>query len=258
MLHLATKLAPERAGLERAYRAGFRYAEFWLDQQLLADWASIAELAQEFAMSYAVHFPTRGDLGQSMVRHAALLCGKLDCSVMVMHQPMFNRYADLLLTTNPTLRLAVENQVLDPAQFQNWAETNAYLTLDVEHLWKFTLRDAPLELLLEQVQNFLIQYGLKTVHVHLPGYLPGAAEHRPMYCGREMVFPVLAMLAEYGFAGLIVSEVDLKFQNASDLNRDILLFESWQKLRTPVKSQSRNREGNSIISRSGDVVAEQR
>jgi hypothetical protein len=182
-------------------------------------------------MSYAVHFPTRGGLEQTVVRHAAVLCQNLNCSVMVMHQPMFDRYADQLLDTHPALQLAVENQVLDTAQFQRWAETNQWLTLDVEHLWKFTLRDAPLQLLLDRVEKFLIRYGHKTVHVHLPGYLAGAAEHRPMYCAPDMVFPILEMLAEREFAGLIVSEIDLKFQNAADLHRDILFFNSWHRLR---------------------------
>ena len=68
----------------------------------------------------------------------------------------------------------------------------------------------------------------KLRHVHLPGYLPGFPEHRPMYCARDMVFGVLALLAEFRFEGLIVSEVNAEYQNPNDLRMDVLLFETWR------------------------------
>jgi hypothetical protein len=43
-----------------------------------------------------------------------------------------------------------------------------------------------------------------------------------------MVFPVLSLLAEFGFDGLIVSEADEDFQNANDLRMDALLFDTWR------------------------------
>jgi hypothetical protein len=54
------------------------------------------------------------------------------------------------------------------------------------------------------------------------------AEHRPMYCSREMVLPILSLFAESRFAGLIVSEVRAEFQNANDLRMDVLLFNAWR------------------------------
>ena len=45
---------------------------------------------------------------------------------------------------------------------------------------------------------------------------------------RELVFPVLSMLSEIGFDGLIVSEADKEFQTANDLRMDVLFFETWR------------------------------
>jgi hypothetical protein len=113
----------------------------------------------------------------------------------------------------------------------DWAEKNPGLALDVEHVWKFTLRDAPLPELLAHVGDLVRRFAGKLRHVHLPGYWPGLDEHRPMYAAREMVLPVLDLLAEVKFEGLIVSEVNPPFQNAQDLRMDVLLFERWRDTR---------------------------
>src|SRR6185437_8983938 len=106
------------------------------------------------------------------------------------------------------LPLAVENHRLTPDAFLDWAQRNPGLTLDVEHLWMYTLRDAPLSNLLAEVRSFLSRFAHKLRHVHLPGYLPGQPEHRPMYCSRDMVLAVFSLLEEVHFTGLIVSEVN--------------------------------------------------
>jgi hypothetical protein len=98
----------------------------------------------------------------------------------------------------------------------------------VEHVWKFSLRDAPLEDLLATVRDLFRRFGTKIKHVHLPGYLPGFAEHRPVYCSRDMVFAVWSLLVEVGFEGFVVSEVAPEYQNANDLRMDVLLFAAWQ------------------------------
>ena len=108
------------------------------------------------------------------------------------------------------------------------AERNPGLTLDVEHLWKFTLGDASLEILLDSLRVFLTHYGHKLRHVHLPGYWPGFPEHRPMYCARDMIFPVFSLLAEAGYEGFVVSEVELEYQNVHELRMDVLLHEAWR------------------------------
>ena len=46
MLKLATKFCPDREALERAYVAGFRYAEFYLDETVLDRWQTVAEQAR--------------------------------------------------------------------------------------------------------------------------------------------------------------------------------------------------------------------
>jgi sugar phosphate isomerase/epimerase len=134
-----------------------------------------------------------------------------------------------LLRLGPELRLAVENHKLTPEGFATWADANANLTLDVEHLWKFTRRDGPLEDLLQQLQEFLTNFAGKLRHVHLPGYWPGLPEHRPMYCARDMIFPVLSLLDRSGFEGFVVSEVNLIYQNLEELSMDVLLVEAWRK-----------------------------
>ena len=87
---------------------------------------------------------------------------------------MYDRYAEALLRLDPGVRLAVENHRLSPAGLIDWAEGNPGLALDIEHLWKFTLLDAPLGRLLDEVRAFLAHFGGKLRHVHLPGYWPGS------------------------------------------------------------------------------------
>lgn len=231
MLNLATKCAPEGRPLQAAVEAGFRYVELWLDAELLADWQGIVETAREFPLRYALHFPNRGDLDDATLQNAADLYRALGCSAMVIHEPMRRRYQERLLRLDEALRLGVENHRLDPREFQQWSDDNRWLTLDVEHFWKFTLDNAPLTTVLQSLREFLDRCVEKLIHVHLPGYLPHYGEHRPMYCARDMVFPVLSLLADHHFAGQVVSEIELEFQNPAELRMDVLLFERWQELR---------------------------
>ncbi len=228
MLRLATKFVPEQQAFETAYQAGFRFAELWLGPAVLADHADVTQLARDYPNGYVLHFPNRLDLAPEMLEHAVELHRNLGCRCMVIHQAMHDKYRDVLLHLEPTLQLAVENHKLTPDGFTAWAERNSALTLDVEHVWKFTLRDAPLERLIDWLQPFLAQYRDKLMHVHMPGYWPGFAEHRPMYCAREMVFAVLSLLADADFDGLVVSEVNPPYQNLPELRMDALLYDAWR------------------------------
>jgi hypothetical protein len=228
MLKIATKLAPETLGLETAYRAGFRYAELFLDAAILAECDAALSRTRHYPFGYALHFPNCAELSAEALRGCVELYRQLGCRSLVIHQPKFDRYQQELLRLEPGLRLAVENHKLNPTQFDEWAEVNSGLTLDVEHLWKFTLRDAPLSELLDRVRTFLSRWADKLRHVHLPGYWPGLREHRPMYCARDLVLPVLSLLAEHRFDGLIVSEVNPEYQNLTELHMDMLLFEVWR------------------------------
>jgi sugar phosphate isomerase/epimerase len=231
MLKLATKLNPRPDGLETAYRAGYRYAELWLDQRLLLNWQTIYQVASDYPISYALHFPNQLNLEPETLEQICSLYRQLGCPSLVIHQPMVDKFRESLLHIDPEVRLAVENHKLTVDDFANWATRNAWLTLDIEHLWKFTLRDATLEVLLDHLQKFLTRFGDKLVHVHLPGYWPGFNEHRPMYCAREMIFPVLSLLAEARFEGFVVSEVDAEYQNLAELSMDGLLFNAWREQR---------------------------
>jgi len=228
MLKLATKFAPRPDALEAAHRAGFRYAELWLDAAVLAQGPAVARQAREYPFGYALHAPNRPDLSPVALGSLAALYRDLGCRCLVLHQPVYDRHHDALLRLEPGLRPAVENHDLPPEGFAAWAEGNPGLALDVEHLWKFTLGDGPLRDLLAELRRFLGRFGGKLRHVHLPGYWPGFDTHRPMYCSREMVFPVLSLLAEAGFEGLVVSEASPEYQNGQELRMDVLLFDAWR------------------------------
>jgi hypothetical protein len=230
MLKLATKFVPNRISFVNAQNAGFRFAEFWLDVGCLTDWRKIAQMASEFALKYTPHFPNHGDLNDQELQNAVSLYQTLGCSAMVIHQPMFDRYHQRLLDLDATLRLAIENHRLTPVELHRWASESEWLTLDVEHLWMLTYGDARLEVFLDHLREFLSRFADKVLHVHLPGYLPGYAEHRPMYCARELVLPVLSSFAAHRFDGFIVSEVETEFQNPYELRMDVLLFERWREL----------------------------
>jgi hypothetical protein len=229
MLKLATKCAPQPLPLDQAYRAGFRHTELWLDSALLADLPTTLRHTRYYPFSYALHFPNSLSLPAEALEQTVALYRGCAAQCTVIHQPMFDRYAQALLRLEPRLTLAIENHRLSPEQFDRWAERSPALALDVEHLWKFTLSDGPLEALLARLQSFLKQHGPKLRHVHMPGYWPGLQEHRPMYCAREMIFPVLSLLAAAGFDGLIVSEIEMEYQNPEDLRMDVLLFEIWRR-----------------------------
>ncbi len=229
MLTLATKFKPAKDAFLRAHQAGFAAVEFWLNRDLLADWRDISRTARQSAMSYALHFPNSLNLGPESLRHAVELYRSLDCQAMVIHQPMVDCFAESILAIDQEICLAVENHILSKDEFARWANENPALTLDVEHLWKFTLRDAPLDALLDAVEDFLARYADKLKHVHLPGYIPGEAEHRPMNRSHKMVQQVLSRLARAEFHSFIVSEVATAFQNVPDMRVDAQLFAAWQR-----------------------------
>ena len=227
MFRLATKFCPIPEAFETARGAGFRAAEFWLSADVLSSWRHVLETARVHPLYYAVHFPNQRDLNAETVEQAVLLCRDLECTALVIHQPLFDLYEETLYRLEPKLPLAVENHQLNHLEFDRWAERNPGLTLDVEHLWKYTLKDGPLDELLATLEGFLTRFGDKLHHVHLPGYRIGAQEHGPMHVSPEMVTCVFTLLADYGFEELVVSEADEEFQNDADLRRDVALFRSW-------------------------------
>jgi hypothetical protein len=229
MLKLATKCAPTPLALDQAYRAGFRHAELWLDAGILADWPIALRHTRYYPFSYALHFPNSLSLGYEALEQLVALYRGLSAHCVIIHQPMFDHYVETLLRLEPGLALAIENHKLSPAQLDQWLQRSPGLALDVEHLWKYTLNDGPLEALLRRLRALLADYGTKLRHVHMPGYWPGFVEHRPMYCAREMVQPVLSLLAGSGFEGLVVSEVEVEHQNPEELRMDVLLFDAWRR-----------------------------
>lgn len=231
MLKLATKFAPHEPAFAMAEEAGFHYAELWTDAAVLANWKNVASWAWHHRLEYALHFPNRKDLSDETLEHAVALYRELGCRTMVIHQPMFDKYAEALLRLHPDICLAVENHDIDHAAFIAWAEQNVDLTLDVEHVWAYSLAGEPLERLVDEIRGFLSRYGHKLRHVHMPGYMGSGAEHRPMYCDRDMVFAVFSLLADARFEGFVVSEIETEYQTPNDLRMDVLLYDTWHKQR---------------------------
>ncbi len=227
MLTLATKFVPIRENFQIANDAGFTAAEFWLDANWLLKHAEIAANAIPFPFRYALHFPNGGSMTNEDLQGAVSLYKRLNCTAMIIHRPMFDRHARALMDLDPELDLAIENHVLNPEEFERWAEQSPGLTLDVEHLWKFTLRDATLATLLKKVDQFLQKYGSKLQHVHLPGYRPGDEEHQPIHFNQELGNEILMRLADHGFTKLVVSELDIPFQTREFLEKDVAFFRRW-------------------------------
>jgi sugar phosphate isomerase/epimerase len=230
MLKLATKFRPDDPhAFDIASRAGYRAAELWLSGKLLTDWQKLASNASKYSFFYALHFPNHGVLLPDKLENVARLYRALNCRAMVIHQAMYDQYGQTLLALEPSLCLAVENHDLAATKFDRWVARNRWLTLDVEHVWKHTLQDSPLETLLSFLEKFLLQHGGKLRHVHLPGYQVGNRDHRPIHYGEEMATAVLSLLADRGFSELVVSEADAEYQNLDELRQDVAMFERWSR-----------------------------
>ncbi len=226
MLKIATKFAPDEATLSLAWRAGFRYGEFFLTPEILAKVNAIVKTAQNYPIEYVPHFPNK-KVTKNTAQACVDLYKRLDCKAMVIHQPMLDQWGASIQEWHPDICFAVENHYLTEEQFWEWADKNPGLNLDIEHLWKFTLQDAPLPQVVEFFSKFLDRHADKLNHIHLPGYIPGADEHRPMYCSRELMYAVWPLLEKKQYTGLIVSEINKQYQTFQDLRMDALLFEGW-------------------------------
>lgn len=229
MIRLATKFKPAPDAFDTAVRSGMRYAELWTDADLLRNWQGVADLARAFPLRYALHFPNRLDQSPEVLAGAARLYRALDARALVLHQPHMERHGAALLRLDPTLRLAVENHRIDTVD--SWADASPGLALDVEHLWMYNFEGRPLGEVLAAVRDLLHRHGHKLQHVHLPGFLPGQPEHRPMYCSRDLVLEVFDLLDAIDFTGLVVSEVNPEYQNEHELRMDVLLHQRWLALR---------------------------
>lgn len=227
MLTLATKFIPIRSAFETTLESGFQAAEFWLDPAVLTKADEISKLSNEFPFRYALHFPNGGDVTEETLRSTVALYEGVNATATVIHQPMFDRFGKALLEMAPELDLAIENHVLNLDQFERWADQSPGLTLDVEHLWKFTLHDAPFSTLLEHLDRFLNRYAGKLQHVHLPGYVPGEDEHHPIHFNEQLAVEVITRLAAHGFGKLVVSELASEFQTLEYLQRDVQMFDRW-------------------------------
>lgn len=237
MLKFATKLAPNRDKVERARNAGFRSAEIWLDSGWLDQSDRVLDATYWSDMEFVPHFPNEGNLTDDQLQNAVSLYQQLGCQTMVIHKPMLRSYGRRLLEMEPHLRLAVENGRQRKSDFWTWAESHEYLTLDVEHVWKFTLRDCSYGELLDTVDEFLDRFGHKVLHLHMPGYVPGQPEHRPAYRNANLCHAIWSRMEKRRFLGLVVSEADVEFQTDQHLRRDVILFDRW--LSDPRKVQSK-------------------
>jgi sugar phosphate isomerase/epimerase len=236
MLQLATKFKPDAdEPFEIAVAAGMHCAELWTGPDVLEQWEAVVERARRFDLRYALHFPTKRTLTERHFRAFVELYRALDCRAAVIHQLEWDKYAAEVLKLAPDLVLAVENSFLTRDEFRGWETGHKNLTLDAEHVWLLTLGGAAIADVLEYIRAFLARNGSKVRHVHLPGYYFGLEEHRPMYCSRDFVLPVLSLLDDVGFNGFVVSEIDVPYQNVNDIRMDVLLFDTWRTSRSAAR-----------------------
>lgn len=226
-IRFATKFAPAADRFQLAHNAGFRHAELHLKRSTLEHWQPVAWLASDYPLSYALHFPNAGSLPDHALANAVRLYHELGCQAMVIHPPRIVEFGQILRALLPSIRLGVENQRLNALEFEAWAAENEFLTLDVEHLWKYTLCDQPLENLVVFLDRFLTRYRSKLIHVHLPGYVPGSLEHHPASRNPALVRAVWELLFQAKFFGLVVSESRPSLQTRRNLERDHALFATW-------------------------------
>ncbi|MCP4857258.1 MAG: hypothetical protein GY903_22475 [Fuerstiella sp.] len=231
MLKLATKFLPEPFAFQQAYDAGFRNAELYLNAAVLERVDEVVRISRDLEMDFALHFPNKPELNEVHLRNCCRLADELDVSAIVIHEPMYRRYAEPLRVIDSMIPLAIENQRVPADSFAAWVHERGSVTLDIEHIWKFSLHDAPIEKLFALVRDVFERASECIRHIHMPGYLPGPTEHRPMYTSREFCMGVFDILADHDFAGVVVSEVDMPFQNCFELRMDTLLFERWLDLR---------------------------
>jgi len=231
MLKLATKFLPQPDAFQQAFDAGFRNAELYLNAAVLEQADEVIAMARRFDMNYAMHFPNKPELSADHLQACCRLFDELSVSAVVIHPPMMKRYGDLVKAIHPNIVLGIETMRVPPDELIEWAQQHGSVTLDMEHIWKFSLQDVPLQKMFDTVNDIFQQAAECVVHVHMPGYLPGPLEHRPMYTSREFCMGIFDILANHNFAGLVVSEVDMEFQNPFELKMDTLLFERWQEIR---------------------------
>jgi len=228
MVKFATKTAPQDERLSNAYNAGFRHAEIFLASKHIDDWKETATVLERYDMSYGLHFPNRPPLSHKQLKKTIKLYRRLKCESMVIHQPMFRFYSQELLDIDSEIFLAVENHRLNIKSFWRWADSHQWLTLDVEHLWKHTLKDAPFSELKSVLKEFLVRHGSQVKRVHLPGYEPGAKEHRPLSFNPKLARKVFTAMSKINFQGLIVSETCPTMQKPKFLNNDIAMYQNWK------------------------------
>lgn len=234
---LATKFKPDAdEPFAAAVAAGMKAAELWTGPEVLAAAGEVVERARRFSLRYALHFPNRRDLTPEQLAAFVELYRALDCRSFTIHELEYDRYASDLERIAPDLRPAVENSMLAYDDLPRWATTRPGLTLDVEHIWCFTVRGAPLSEVVAVVRDLLKQHAHKVRHVHLPGYWAEGEEHRPLHRSPDFAGAMLGLLADVGYSGFVVSEADTQYQTVPEMSADVEFVAAWRRRRTLAES----------------------
>lgn len=225
---LATKFAPRSGKIRRASKAGFEAAEIRLKKKRLENVEKVIEAISGYDFRFAPHFPNKGRLEKSHLEAFVHLYQELNSEVAVIHPPMLKAYgASLQSIASGSLVLAVENGREQGHRLEKWAAENEFLTLDIEHLWKYALADSSFRHFQDFLDHFIDKFGSKIRHIHMPGYHPGSEEHRPAYLNPELSRSVWRKLSRMNFKGLAVSELDVNYQTTTHLKKDAALFLQW-------------------------------
>jgi len=229
MLKFASRIPADTQKLATIFESGFRRVEVFLTPQSIKACKPFAKIAENYEMSYGLHFPNRAILSEKQLKKTIKLYRRLNCESMTIHQPMYRHYAKQLLIIDSEICLAVENHRLKPKSFWRWANSYEHLTLDVEHLWKHTLKQAPMPDLLSMLKEFLKLHGSQLKRVHLPGYEPGGKEHQPLSFNPQLARKVFTALSKINFDGMVVSETRPAMRLPKHLKNDISMYECWEK-----------------------------
>ena len=236
MFSFATKFSPEAANFEKAVFAGFENAELYLTPTRLMSWRSLSKIARSYDLNYALHFPTTGTASRTgtassqTCEEIVSLAHDICCSFVSVHEDSLE-VAQRIRTIDPRIQLSVENQTVEFDKLDSWILANDNITLNVEFLWKNTLKDCDLDQLKSVVGRLFHNYGDRFRAVHLSGYSPGGKIKSPLFKSAEMVSAIFDTLLAENYHGMVVSEIDVEQQTSHNLKEEFDLFNQWRNKR---------------------------
>lgn len=227
MFKMLTKFFPDAANFEKAVFAGYSSAELHLTPVRLMSWRSLSKIARSYDMDYVMHFPTSGKRTESTCEEIVQLARDINCNLVSVHEVDLS-LADRINRIDPEIRLAVENQDVARGEIDSWIQSFELITLNIDYLWKYTLGHCSFSELSNEVRRLFQTFGNRIASVHLSGIGSDRTRKYPLSESPDTSRMLWDLLAEVQYAGVVVAELDVTFQTAENLTRDLTLFQDWQ------------------------------